>query len=157
MGHAIQAIIASPGVPLPDPQPSKLRTVPLPQGFILFPVTDELFDELRVLHLSGEREPHPEFWKFSGALRRFVLNLSQGGGVAYIETDYFGGAGEQAAASWGAGSPVCPPCKAEAGPINEALRSIGARLEGARDEFEALGLGGFRSLDALVEASVPAA
>jgi len=143
MGHAIQAIIVAPGVPIPDPQPSHLRTVPLPQGFTLLPLTGDLFDELRVLHPAEEREPCPAFWKFSASLRCFLVNLSRGGAVAYIETDYFGGVGEQAAASWRAGSPVFPPSKAEVGPINEALRSIGAQVERARDEFEALGLGAF--------------
>lgn len=152
MGHAIQAIVLAPGVAIRDPEPSHLVTVALPQGFALVPLTDELFDELRTLYPSEEPDPHAEFWKLSAPVLRFVLRLSRGGAVAYLETEYSGGAGEQAAASWRAGSAAVHPRRADVGPINEALRSLGAQAGDARDEFEALGLQRFRDLDALLDA-----
>lgn len=68
---------------------------------------------------------------------------------AYIETNYFGGAGDQNAAMWCAGR-LCLPSSATARPvlINEVLKSMGVTVSaGVHDEFEAIGLHVMRTND----------
>ena len=155
MGHALQAIVMGPRVSIGVPLPSTLVSAPLPQGFRLIPITEALFDEIARLYESSEGDPHPAFWRLSASLRLFLLALSQKDGVAYIETDYFGGGGEQAAAAWLHGDLIAPPRRGALGPINDSLRSIGVTIQGARDEFEVLQLHHFPSLAAAVAASQP--
>jgi hypothetical protein len=45
--------------------------------------------------------PHEEFWRLTQGLARLGAEMSRGGSVAYVETDYFGGSGDQAAMVWG--------------------------------------------------------
>lgn len=71
-----------------------------------------------------------------------------GGGLAYVETEYFGGTGGQAAFAFVDGrEAVAPQSARSAGPINQALRRIGVVRTLADDEFDAIGLGGRRSMD----------
>jgi len=66
---------------------------------------------------------------------------------AVIETDYFGGHGDQAAIVYENGSVIMTAEVAEVGPINRALRLLGVQVGNARDEFEALALNRFRGWD----------
>jgi hypothetical protein len=52
--------------------------------------------------------------------------LSHAGAVAYIETDYFGGVGGQAAMVWRAGEVVMPAAKGETRP-RERCASLAGR------------------------------
>jgi len=79
------------------------------------------------------------------------LDLSHHGPVAYVETDYFGGAGVQAATVWESGSVRMPAQKAGKGPINRALRLMGVRAGLLQDEFDVVGLGANRSNDDWLE------
>jgi hypothetical protein len=63
--------------------------------------------------------------------------------VAYIEAEFFGGTGGQSAVAWSGGSRVLGPLHAQEA-INETLRFLGVRADGARDEFDAVGLGRYR-------------
>jgi hypothetical protein len=65
--------------------------------------------------------------------------------VAYVEADYFGGQGTQAATVWEAQAIVWGPLVA-AKAINQALRKIGVEC-GIKDEFDTLGLGRCRFTD----------
>ncbi len=76
---------------------------------------------------------------------RLLARMSRSAVVAYVETDYFGGAGTQAAAVWRDGVLAWGPEKASPGPINGALRLLGARAREGTDEFESVGLHRFRS------------
>ena len=151
MGHAIQAFITA-GT---REQRALLDAAGAPivrlSGLVLVPATDELFD-----HLRGGGEPPEQgtlepFWKLSPGLARFAESLSMHSPVAYVETDYLGGPGDQAAAVWSRGALVMPPRRAEGGPINEALRLLGVERAGHHDEFDALGLGRHRSLESWLE------
>jgi len=82
----------------------------------------------------------------------FAHVLSRSAPIAYVTTDYFGGMGSQAAAVWSQGELVLPPVETDEkavlldGALNRALRLLGVRVQtGALDEFDALGLGTFRS------------
>ena len=82
--------------------------------------------------------------------------------LAYIETDYFGGPGEQAAVAWEHGLVVFGPVKTKdlyenrkfvptpllEGAINRAIRLLGVVRGSVRDEFDAVGLGWHRSDEA---------
>ncbi len=65
--------------------------------------------------------------------------------VAYIEADFFGGGGTQAATVWDAQRVVLGPL-VEDNAINQALRKIGVQ-SGIRDEFDTLDLGRCRFTD----------
>lgn len=68
---------------------------------------------------------------------------------AIIETEYFGGVGEQAAAVYRAGRELMPPSVAEFGPINAALRLLGIVQGEHADEFNAVGLQRHRRFDSI--------
>jgi hypothetical protein len=70
---------------------------------------------------------------------------------AIIETDYFGGLGDQAAAVYRGDSEVMVPMSGASGPINEALRVLGVRRAVGMDEFDTVGLGRFRDFDDLID------
>jgi hypothetical protein len=129
----------------------------LTQGFGFLPITKQL---------AGPEGP----WPFE-ALERLTARLADWGVVqsarfplAYIETEYFGGTGAQAAVAWQGGRVVYGrvvygpdqsksewidgrfvsvplPDKA----INRAVRLLGVDRGMAIDEFDALGLGRHRS------------
>jgi hypothetical protein len=148
MGHSVEALIipdalvASALVEIPHTRPLQLS-----QGLHIVPITDATLDALRERFPHVEEPAIPEFWKMSGPLGLIAERLSQSGPVAYIETEYFGGTGGQAATVWESGSVRMPPTQAEIGPINSALRLMGVRVGDALDEFDAVGLGANRSND----------
>ncbi len=63
--------------------------------------------------------------------------------VALIATAYFGGSGGQGAAAWSSAESLC--WKTVKGSINEALRLLGVEKGERFDEFDAVGLGWYRS------------
>ena len=71
---------------------------------------------------------------------------SSDGPVAYIEAEIFGGAGTQANALYSNGRLAQPIAKSSEA-INDALRWLGVKVQGNRDEFDTLGLGRHRSTD----------
>ncbi|PXA91489.1 hypothetical protein DMC47_25625 [Nostoc sp. 3335mG] len=92
----------------------------------------------------------------SEGLETSLRQASVGGQLAYIETNYFGGAGSQAAALFRDGAVVMRAAKPidrlpahEDHPINSALRHLGVAASRDMDEFDALGLGRFRDLESL--------
>ncbi|WP_125461708.1 MULTISPECIES: hypothetical protein [Rhodomicrobium] len=63
---------------------------------------------------------------------------------ALIETDYFGGAGEQCAAVY-CGLTIAMPATPDG--INAALKLLGVKRKSDVDEFDTIGLGRHRSFD----------
>lgn len=121
----------------------------LSQGFVIFPLTDELIDECIPSPQSFNIE---EFTYLSEELVDMLSRASHEKFVAYIETEYFGGEGLQSATVFKNGRVVYGPKQADIGPINEALKMIGAiKKSGCHDEFESIGLAGFRSCEDLLE------
>lgn len=121
--------------------------------FAVLPLDDDLHDALHRVYPAGE-------WR-AGAVRlsdgdmAFAARASERGPLAYLETNYFGGAGFQAAALWKDGSLVLAPVVlnviVHAGippstwPINTALRLMGLATHEDKDEFDSFGLGFYRS------------
>lgn len=72
---------------------------------------------------------------------------------ALIETDYFGGAGDQVAAVYDKGEepPRFASERSRVGAINEALRAIGVTARKRSDEFETLGLDRYRDFEDVFE------
>lgn len=112
------------------------RLVPLGQGLSLMPVTETRFD--------------------TGPL----ADCSEHGAVAYVEAEYFGGAGTQSAQVWEGGETVLgplhvdedEPVPADGSPISQALRRLGVLKGDHFDEFDAVGLGRHRYTDGWLSA-----
>jgi hypothetical protein len=153
MGHHIRGFIAAEGdLRRAATTLSGARVVPLRLGFGFLPLTNELV---------GPDEPTPfeHLDRLTARLGAWAEEQSRLFSLAYIETDYFGGDGWQAAMAWAEGRVVFGPVLTTdlhqggkfiptpllEGAINRAVRHLGVDRGAARDEFDALGLGGHRS------------
>ncbi|KAA2253832.1 hypothetical protein F0L68_31605 [Solihabitans fulvus] len=152
MGYRLQAAIATETVlrALADPA-EDVRIVPLGQHLSLLPMTDALFDAVTVVgapQLDG-------FWKAPAGFGRTLADCSANGPVAYVEAEYFGGAGEQSAMVWDVGQVVLSylhlvektSVPAVDTPISRALRRLGVTKGDHQDEFDAVGLGRHRDTE----------
>lgn len=154
MAHFITAVIGT--------QPVVARIVnaagcptptELPFGLCIAPLGHEQIDRL-----TGD-EPwalHEGFMHLSTKLEAALLEAVGDMTLAYVETDYFGGAGSQAAAVMTKGevllraaNPVSRKPPQPGDPINTALRALGVPAAPGEDEFDAIGLGNFRTLETL--------
>jgi len=150
MGHSIAGFIAPKEVLREATRHLRQAViVSLEQGFGFLPATDALDDEL-----GGGDAPHEEFWRLTTGLARLGAEMSRGGRVAYVETDYFGGSGDQAAMAWENGEVLSEPWKTRMGAIDDALLRLGVERAGADDRFDALGLGRHRHTDDWAEAAL---
>ncbi|MFF7972244.1 hypothetical protein [Streptomyces sp. NPDC007905] len=121
------------------------RSVPLRQGLALLPMTDDLFDSVT----NGDSARPLGCRSLPGGFDGRLATWSALGPIAFVEAEYFGGAGEQQAAVWADRSLVLGPLRvaeaepfARAGsPISQALRRLGAVARAGQDEFSAVGLG----------------
>jgi hypothetical protein len=151
MGHHIQGFIASAdNLTKAATTLEFARVVSLMEGFEFLPVTELLFsgDEIVVFNY---------FERLTDRLARWAQECSRFFALAYIETDYFGGVGSQAAIVWKDGivafSPVWTSNSGgkstplHEGAINRAAREIGVSRGTSLDEFEALGLDQHRDND----------
>ena|SRR5215467_6704245 len=147
MAHSIQALIFGDALlPEADLLVPNCRTAALRQGFRLLAVTTQLTNELRSFYPEASDAQWPDFEYLSGPVERVAIRLSAFGPVAYVETEYHGGAGAQAAIVWHEGLVVLPPRTNEIGPINDALVILGVARHGYLDEFEAISLDRWRHL-----------
>jgi hypothetical protein len=151
MGHCIQAIIAPSDVADAIRQlHPQLRRVRAPQNFAILPVDGDFVEA--VCH---ERPPQctETFVVLTSAFGEYLLELSRLGKLAYVETEYFGGAGGQGAAVYSDRQELMAPEWKEFGCINSALRLLGVSNQQGGDCFTALGLGRFRRRDDLMDAA----
>lgn len=148
MGHSVQLVVGRdnaighflarwPGT----------RAVDLQGGWRAIPVDDALRQAI------ADRFPDailPEALDYAppGIALALTEATKLSGGLAYVETDYFGGTGEQSAMACMDGREVFAPARSRGagGPINGALRAIGATRSEADDEFDMIGLGFRRSM-----------
>lgn len=143
MGYELQAVIAGDGLLQAASQDlAAARVAPLGQGLALMPMTDELFDSVT----DGSTHRPLGFWKLPGAFDYVLAEWSTAGPVAYVEADYFGGAGEQRAAVWAEGALELGPLQTDS-PISRALRRLGAVAGAATDEFSGVGLDRHRHME----------
>jgi hypothetical protein len=151
MGHHITGLIARCEVLkcLGDPFAGQ-PCFSLAQGLAFMPLDCENLDEITGLH---DGNAVGDFVYLTGRLIELLRLASRVGAIAYIETEYHGGAGGQGAAVFQDGAVVGDPAWCEAGAINDALFKIGvAHGTEAIDAFEAVGLHAFRSNESIREA-----
>ncbi|RIV32611.1 hypothetical protein [Micromonospora radicis] len=123
----------------------------LRQDFALLPITPQLVQELTGAppdYAADEPEPERPFTlTLSPALTEALARWSRRGPVAYVEAEFAGGAGHQAAAAWLDGALAWGP-RFDAAfdgprpqwPINAALTELGAEPGQWIDLFAELGL-----------------
>lgn len=162
VGHQLEGFVASvpvlTGAAAPIPG---ARVRPLAAGLGLLPSSDAFFDHVT----RGDASPvPPEFEAFSllsQPLIDWATRLSREGPVAYVETDFFGGVGTQAAVVWAGGRILLSPLDSshawedgrvvrhgtQGGAVNAALRALGVVASPPKDEFEAVGLGDYRGTE----------
>jgi hypothetical protein len=160
--YELRAMVSFPDVltPLAATRPPA-RVVLLDQDLALIPVTEEV---AAALHCSHVRPP-PEtgFRALTAGVYGALRVASMAAPIAYLEADYTGRDGWQAAAVWSERAivygpeylhPTEPfPPSGEA-PVATALRRLGATRVGRDDEFVAVGLGRHRNTAAWHEAAL---
>lgn len=152
MGHHISAVL------LPGPfDEQRVRSfcwkpISLTATITLFPLEADSCDAWsKRLNIAGSVSDRPLLnCRVVHCMVREIARLPL---FAIIETDYFGGAGDQAAAVYSGEIEVMAPTTAKVGPINEALRHLGVRESVETDEFDTVGLGRFRHFDRFSERS----
>jgi hypothetical protein len=116
-------------------------------GVAFIPMTDVLLDRLTARFPTSTAHAPTEFSKLSPSAVLWLEELSATGRVAYLETEYFGGVGAQAAAVWERGKVILGPRQGDVGPINDALRMLGIIRTQTQDEFDVAGLGRHRQTE----------
>lgn len=146
MGHMINGFIArSPGFGLVRNPKHRSSICRLEQGFEFMPISKQMIDP------DEQASGIAEFYGLTDHLRQWAADVSSKFRIAYIETEYFGGTGGQSAAIWEGGQLVLGPL-VTADAINQVLRLLGAVRGRAADEFEAIGLGRYRSNEDWIDA-----
>jgi hypothetical protein len=113
----------------------------LAEGLAFMPLDHENLDDIAGLH---DEKSIGEFVYLTERLMEHLRLASRGGELAYIETEYFGGAGGQGAVVFRGGEMISAPDWRESDAINEALSEMGVTSD-TRDAFEIVGLGIYRS------------
>jgi hypothetical protein len=157
MGHWLTGLIgARDSLQRLDAAIGATKYVVLTDDLQFLPLSDDALDGLRGVPDLTERAGPFDY--LTSGLIGALSQASRGIRFAYIETRYFGGVGGQGAAFFTDGALIFGPEWDEtgsigAGPINAALRMLGVRTTGpAIDEFDTVGLGRFRSMDAALGA-----
>lgn len=121
------------------------RVVDLGNGLSLLPLTDELRAEVST---PGARPQTHGFEQLSTGIEQLTVQLSALSPVAYVEAEYFGGAGAQAAAVFDSGRLILGPLSdkdtTSKSAISRALHALGVRAAAELDEFDTIGLGRHR-------------
>jgi len=154
MGYEVRGVIAGTALAqiIADDFGPGTRAVNLEQGFALVPYTGRAYDYF----LGRHGEPLHPFNRLGSTVAGLLANASRSGPLAYVEAEYFGGAGEQHAAVWDGGVLTLGPVSigfqqataSQGTAISQALRRIGVICTGAtRDEFDAVGLHRHRHLE----------
>ena len=153
--HWIQAIVSSPAV-------LKLSLAHLPgavicqleQGLALIPLTNKVEADLQRIENGSAQSVVPHSGEICPGVASIASMLSMHAPVIYLATFIHGGTGGQDAIVWRDGQVVlCIGDDDEAmsawpnSPISRALRQIGVTAKAGQDEFDAIGLGRFRSND----------
>lgn len=152
MAHCIQVIVASTAVAEAIcalfPQ---LRRVTAPEGFSILPI------DANFVYIATKTRPQQcteTFMLLTDKFRSFLRGLSRVGPLAYLETEYFGGAGGQGAAVYSNREVKLEPAWQDFGIINQALGLIGVKASKGRDCFDTMSLCNYRSIDDLIEAAI---
>lgn len=156
MGHAVNLFIgpmtALRAVAAASPNARVFALAPN-AGFLALPLTEAVHDDMHRSFGTGD-------WLETGPMLTssdlaHAARASRGTALAYVETDYFGGAGRQNALLWRDGALVLQPAELVADgqvkrprslwPINAVLRGLGVTARSGLDEFDSIGLGAWRT------------
>ena len=116
------------------------RVIKLKQGISMVPILKDLEDQI------GNSEKVNGFGTLSNKLEECALKISNGGLLAYVEAEFFGGLGSQSALAWENGERCFGPVHVDSA-INQILKIFKVEVEKATDEFEAVGLGKHRKTE----------
>jgi hypothetical protein len=160
--HCIRVLIGAIEViaPMRERLPAAVA-YPLPQGFVLLPITDGLADALDH-DAQGTIDVLPaKLRDMAAGVAALASALSMRGPIVYAATRFFGGEGAQEAVVWIDGEVVLEIVEDEDdrsawpdSPISRALRRIGVVAASGEDEFDAIGLGRYRSNEAWATACI---
>ncbi|GAA1351672.1 hypothetical protein GCM10009612_08830 [Streptomyces beijiangensis] len=125
------------------------RITPLRCGLAVMPMTDDLFAVVG----TPKGDCVPGFWRLPAGFDEVLSSWSKAGPVAFVESEYFGGVGEENAAVWSAGQLALGPLHmteddaepATGTPVVRALHALGIRASASEDEFQVAGLGEHRN------------
>jgi hypothetical protein len=134
--------------------------VVLPQDFALVLCTHSLRRDIRELAGLPSSRPYAELERLTSSEASVFAESSLAGPLGYVETEYFGGTGSQAAVLWERGRVTLGPLRFETiwdestqavrelgtPAINAVLAKLGVSKRPGEDEFDALGLGRLRSM-----------
>lgn len=120
--------------------------VELTDALQLVPMTTQLFD---ALNDPNSAVVEPFFLMTTHMLERLRSALDV---FAYVETEYFGGSGTQRAGAWRGTKTLVTP-QERSGSVNLVLAALGVTRGAALDEWDAVGLVRFRTMDALAAAA----
>ena len=149
MGHNISGIIGPVDELIRFSRDSSLHPPARLTGDLGFlPLSDEHLDYL----FPEQGDFDHEMTYLSAALKNALRDLTGDSVMAYIETDFFGGQGEEAAVVYNRGECVYGPHRAPVGPISQALALLGVVAHPTHhDAFETAGLGRHRSNEDWIE------
>jgi hypothetical protein len=155
MSHCIHAIIApesfANAIHVAWPELPRLRHN---AGFSIFPVNYTLIDS-KVTPVVTPRETSDKFMLLTLAFESYLRQLSVGGLLAYVETEYFGGIGGQGALVFADGVGRMNAEWNDSGTINRALELIGVPRPKIGDRFTLIGFANIRDnkdIQGLIEA-----
>jgi hypothetical protein len=147
MGQHISAIICKPSV---DVERASEFDLPIIRSgdFVILPMDARHSDDWTERLGIGFGGSHSKVI-FDGRFAHHVAAIVAEVDYALIETDYFGGAGDQVAAVYLIGQelPIFASDRVPSGAINEALKLIGVHARKGSDEFDTLGLGAYRDFE----------
>lgn len=147
MSHALEALVGQThAVAEFASRWVRARVVGLPQNFALVPLSVALREDIEELVGTDKQGRFLAFAALSDAVAEAVAEASSAGALAHIETEYFGGVGEQRAVVWEQGRVTLGPLEDEHA-VNAALRRLGVWTDGTADEFDTLGLSRFRDTE----------
>ncbi len=149
MGHSVQLIVGrGAAVQAFLRQWPGARAVELRDGWQAIPVEEPLYAAIEAKAPGASRPPEMDVSPL-GLDLALAGATEGGGGLAYVETEYFGGTGGQSAMAFVDGREAMAPQRARGGggTINQALRAIGVKRDVTNDEFDTIGLGERRSME----------
>jgi hypothetical protein len=154
MGHHISAVLLRGPYDAEKARAFALQPIPLEFGITLFPLCARYCDDwAERLGVDGFLSDRPLV--NCGIVHHLVNAIADAPLFAVIETDYFGGIGDQSAAVYRGQEEVMAPWVAYRGPVNRALQALGVSARGPLDAFDTLGLGEYRDFDDLFEEYYP--
>ena len=134
--------------------PPPAKSIGLPQGFGLVPMTPQLRE--RLAKVTSENDtPHAEFSELTSSAMWVANTLSQVGKVVYIQSD--SETGHDSAMVWEFGEVIFEPKQTKAdepSAINEALKLLGVTVDTKADEFAELGLADHPSIEEWYKAAL---